>query len=102
MEIARALIVLLILAREAPAQPAAGPPVKTATFIVLSTMLAGNPAGGLRAAGLRQLLGAHCTGIEAVFRIRQLAGLTRRDAVVASVGSSFTMGKGIDALQLAR
>ena len=59
-------------------------------------------SGRLRAAGLRQLLGAHCTGIEAVFRIRQLAGLTRRDAVVASVGSSFTMGKGIDALQLAR
>jgi len=59
-------------------------------------------AGRLRAAGLRQLLGAHCTGIEAVFRIRQLAGLTRRAAVVAAVGSSFTLGKGIDPLQLAR
>ena len=59
-------------------------------------------SGRLRAAGLRQFLGAHCTGIEAVFRIRQLAGLTRRNAVVAAVGSSFTLGKGIDALLLAR
>ena len=59
-------------------------------------------AGQLRQVGLRHLLGAHCTGIEAVFRIRQLAGLSRRDAVVGAVGSSFTLGSGIDALPLAR
>ena len=59
-------------------------------------------AGKLRTAGIRHLLGAHCTGIEAVFRIRQLAGLTRKDAVVAAVGSSFTLGAGIDPLVLAR
>lgn len=59
-------------------------------------------AGRLRAVGLRHLLGAHCTGIEAVFRLRQLTGLARRDAVVAAVGSSFTLGSGIDALALAR
>src|SRR5439155_22498169 len=41
-------------------------------------------AGKLRAAGLVNLLGAHCTGIEAVFRIRQLAGLTLRTAVLAA------------------
>ena len=56
----------------------------------------------LKAAGIRHLLGAHCTGIEAVFRLRQLAGLTRRDAVVGAVGSSYTLGKGIEALSLAR
>lgn len=56
----------------------------------------------LRAAGLRRLLGAHCTGIEAVFRLRQLTGLARKDAVVASVGSSFTLASGIDALTLAQ
>ena len=59
-------------------------------------------AGRLREVGLRHLLGAHCTGIEAVFRIRQLTGLSRREAVVAAVGSSFTLGSGIEPLALAR
>ena len=35
-------------------------------------------AGKLREFGLRHLLGAHCTGIEAVFRLRQLAAAMRR------------------------
>ena len=56
----------------------------------------------LKAVGMRHLLGAHCTGIEAVFRLRQLAGLTRREAVVGAVGSSYTLGSGIEALPLAR
>jgi len=58
-------------------------------------------AGKLREFGLRHLVGAHCTGIEAVYRIRSLAGLTRRTAVVGAVGSSFTLGKGIAALSIA-
>lgn len=41
------------------------------------------------------LLGAHCTGIEAVYRLRQRAGLTRQSAVVGTVGSIFTLEKGI-------
>jgi 7,8-dihydropterin-6-yl-methyl-4-(beta-D-ribofuranosyl)aminobenzene 5'-phosphate synthase len=41
------------------------------------------------------LLGAHCTGIEAVYRLREHAGLTRKSAVVGSVGSTFTLGEGI-------
>jgi len=41
------------------------------------------------------LLGAHCTGIEAVYRLRQRAGLTRRTAVVGTVGATFTLDKGI-------
>ena len=56
----------------------------------------------LREAGIRYLLGAHCTGIEAVYRLRSLLGLPREAAVVGAVGSSFTVGKGIDALALAR
>ena len=56
----------------------------------------------LKAVGMRHLLGAHCTGIEAVFRLRQLAGLTRREAVVGAVGSSYTLGSGIEALALAK
>ena len=59
-------------------------------------------AARLRASGLAALLGAHCTGIEAVFRIRQLAGLSRRTAVVAAVGSSFDLARGIDPLDLAQ
>lgn len=48
------------------------------------------------------LLGAHCTGIEAVYRLRQRAGLSRRTAVVGAVGSTFTLDKGIAAGALAQ
>jgi 7,8-dihydropterin-6-yl-methyl-4-(beta-D-ribofuranosyl)aminobenzene 5'-phosphate synthase len=59
-------------------------------------------AGQLRAAGLVVLLGAHCTGIEAVCRLRELAGLNRRTAVVGAVGASFDLERGIDPLALAQ
>lgn len=58
-------------------------------------------ASQLKRVGLDYFLGGHCTGIEAVFRIRQLADLSRRTAVVSAVGSSFVLGKGIGALALA-
>jgi 7,8-dihydropterin-6-yl-methyl-4-(beta-D-ribofuranosyl)aminobenzene 5'-phosphate synthase len=48
------------------------------------------------------LLGAHCTGIEAVYRIRERLGLPRASAVVGSVGSSFVLGEGIHPGQLAK
>jgi len=48
------------------------------------------------------LLGAHCTGIEAVYRLRERAGLTRKSAIVGSVGSMFTLGEGIHAGMLAK
>jgi 7,8-dihydropterin-6-yl-methyl-4-(beta-D-ribofuranosyl)aminobenzene 5'-phosphate synthase len=48
------------------------------------------------------LLGAHCTGIEAVYRLRQRAALSRRTAVVGAVGSTFTLDGGIAAGELAR
>lgn len=41
------------------------------------------------------LIGAHCTGIEAVYRIRQRLLLPRSAAVVGTVGSSFVLGEGI-------
>lgn len=56
----------------------------------------------LREFDLQHLLGAHCTGLEAVYRLRTLVGLDRKTAAVAAVGSSFTLGKGIDPLVLAR
>jgi 7,8-dihydropterin-6-yl-methyl-4-(beta-D-ribofuranosyl)aminobenzene 5'-phosphate synthase len=58
--------------------------------------------GELKRLGLRRLLGGHCTGIEAVYRIRAGLGLDRANCVVASVGSSYALGKGIDPLRLAR
>ena len=59
-------------------------------------------ASRLRDAKLSYLLGGHCTGIEAVYRIRELAALSRKRAVVAAVGSSFDAAKGIDPLSLAQ
>lgn len=56
----------------------------------------------LKEFGLGHLLGAHCTGIEAVYRLREIAGLDRKTAVVGAVGSSFTLDGGIDPLALAR
>ncbi|HXY95589.1 MAG TPA: MBL fold metallo-hydrolase [Steroidobacteraceae bacterium] len=56
----------------------------------------------LKAAGIQNLLAAHCSGIEATYRLRALTGLDRSTAVVSAVGSSFTLGKGIDPLALAR
>jgi 7,8-dihydropterin-6-yl-methyl-4-(beta-D-ribofuranosyl)aminobenzene 5'-phosphate synthase len=56
----------------------------------------------LREMGLENFLGAHCTGIEAVFRIRESAGLDRDHCLVGAVGASFELGKGIEPLDLAR
>jgi 7,8-dihydropterin-6-yl-methyl-4-(beta-D-ribofuranosyl)aminobenzene 5'-phosphate synthase len=48
------------------------------------------------------LMGAHCTGIEAVYHIRGRLGLPRASAVVGSVGSSFALGEGIHPGPLAK
>jgi 7,8-dihydropterin-6-yl-methyl-4-(beta-D-ribofuranosyl)aminobenzene 5'-phosphate synthase len=58
-------------------------------------------ADKLRAFGLQNLLGAHCTGLEAVYRIRARAGLGRQACAVGSVGSSFELAKGIEPGRLA-
>jgi 7,8-dihydropterin-6-yl-methyl-4-(beta-D-ribofuranosyl)aminobenzene 5'-phosphate synthase len=50
---------------------------------------------------LLNLLAGHCTGIEATLHLRRTVGLDRTTAVVSAVGSSFTLGKGIEALALA-
>jgi len=44
-------------------------------------------AGELRGMGLAHLLGAHCTGVEAVFGLRGRLGLDRRTCVVGAVAS---------------
>ncbi len=52
-------------------------------------------ADKLKEAGVAYVLGAHCTGIESVYRIRQRLGLPRRAAVVGAVGATFVLGEGI-------
>jgi 7,8-dihydropterin-6-yl-methyl-4-(beta-D-ribofuranosyl)aminobenzene 5'-phosphate synthase len=52
-------------------------------------------ADKLKGFGLSYLVGAHCTGIESVYRIRQDLGLSRQSAVVGAVGATFVLGEGI-------
>jgi 7,8-dihydropterin-6-yl-methyl-4-(beta-D-ribofuranosyl)aminobenzene 5'-phosphate synthase len=59
-------------------------------------------ADQLRSFDVQNIVGAHCTGIEAVYRLRQKLGLSRQTAVVGAVGASFTLGSGIDPKDLAR
>jgi 7,8-dihydropterin-6-yl-methyl-4-(beta-D-ribofuranosyl)aminobenzene 5'-phosphate synthase len=56
----------------------------------------------LKAFGVRELVGAHCTGIEAVYRIRALAGLTRQTCVVGAVGTTYSLAAGINPLRIAK
>ena len=51
---------------------------------------------------LQNFVGAHCTGLEPVYRLRRLVNLDRTTAVVGSTGAMFTLEAGIDALSLAR
>lgn len=56
----------------------------------------------LRGFGVDNFIGAHCTGIETVFRFRQDLGLDRAHAVVGAVGAEFELGKGINPRNIAR
>lgn len=44
---------------------------------------------------LGYFLGSHCTGFESVFRIRDIAGMTRERARVGAIGTKFISGKGM-------
>ena len=59
-------------------------------------------AGKLREFGTQNFLGAHCTGIEATYRIRELVGLDRKHCSVAAVGAVFQLGKPMDPGSIAR
>jgi 7,8-dihydropterin-6-yl-methyl-4-(beta-D-ribofuranosyl)aminobenzene 5'-phosphate synthase len=56
----------------------------------------------LRAVGLDHFIGAHCTGIETVYRFRRDLGLDRAHCVVSAVGGSFELGRGIDPRTIAK
>jgi 7,8-dihydropterin-6-yl-methyl-4-(beta-D-ribofuranosyl)aminobenzene 5'-phosphate synthase len=59
-------------------------------------------AAKLREFGIQNFMGAHCTGVEAVYRIRSLTGLTRKTAAVGAVGGVFDLNKGMDPGSIAR
>jgi 7,8-dihydropterin-6-yl-methyl-4-(beta-D-ribofuranosyl)aminobenzene 5'-phosphate synthase len=59
-------------------------------------------AGKMKSFGVRYLLGAHCTGIESLYRLRNGIGLSRQTAVVGAVGADFTLGEGIHPGRIAR
>lgn len=59
-------------------------------------------AAKLNEFGIQNLLGAHCTGIEALYRIRQLTKLSRQTASVAAVGAVFELGKKTNPGSIAR
>ena len=48
----------------------------------------------LKVSGIRYFMGAHCTGIEPVYQIRNWAGLKRGECIVGSVGDTFDLDKG--------
>jgi 7,8-dihydropterin-6-yl-methyl-4-(beta-D-ribofuranosyl)aminobenzene 5'-phosphate synthase len=56
----------------------------------------------LKEFGLQNFLGAHCTGLEATYRIRQLNGLARKNAAVAAVGATFDLKDGINPGMISR
>lgn len=59
-------------------------------------------ASQLRAMNVGHVLGAHCTGIEAVYALRSRLGLDRSTCVVGAVGSGFELGKGLQPGAIAR
>lgn len=59
-------------------------------------------AGKLKEFGLGHFIGAHCTGLEATYRLRERTGLDRRRAVVGAVGAGFVLGRGIQPGSIAR
>lgn len=52
--------------------------------------------------GLQNLLGAHCTGIESVYRLRELTGLNRKTAAVGALGGGFTLDGGLNPGNISR
>jgi 7,8-dihydropterin-6-yl-methyl-4-(beta-D-ribofuranosyl)aminobenzene 5'-phosphate synthase len=59
-------------------------------------------SGKLREFGVDNFIGAHCTGIETVFRFRTDLGLSRANCVVGAVGAIFELGRGVDPRAIAK
>ena len=49
-----------------------------------------------------RFLGAHCTGIESVYRLRELLGLTRQTCLVGTIGAVYDLNSGIKTGRIAQ
>ncbi|AXQ98150.1 MBL fold metallo-hydrolase [Pseudoalteromonas piscicida] len=59
-------------------------------------------AGKLKQFGLKNMMGAHCTGINSLYVLRELMKSNRKQMVVGSVGDSFSLSEGVKAGYIAR
>jgi 7,8-dihydropterin-6-yl-methyl-4-(beta-D-ribofuranosyl)aminobenzene 5'-phosphate synthase len=59
-------------------------------------------AGELKRFEVKELIGAHCTGIESVYRLRALIGLTRQTCMVGAVGTTYSLARGIEVGRIAK
>ncbi|MCW8876501.1 MAG: MBL fold metallo-hydrolase [Kangiellaceae bacterium] len=59
-------------------------------------------ANKLKSFGLKNLMGAHCTGINSLYTLRRLLNSDRRSVVVGTVGDKFSLENGVEAGFIAR
>jgi 7,8-dihydropterin-6-yl-methyl-4-(beta-D-ribofuranosyl)aminobenzene 5'-phosphate synthase len=59
-------------------------------------------AGKLKEYQTARILGAHCTGIESVYRLRELLGLTRQTCLVGTIGAVYSLDGGIKTGRIAQ
>ncbi|GHF94597.1 MBL fold metallo-hydrolase [Thalassotalea marina] len=59
-------------------------------------------ADKLKQFGLKNMMGAHCTGINSLYTLRSLLKSDRQHMVVGAVGDSFTLKDGVKAAAIAR
>lgn len=59
-------------------------------------------AGKLKEYQTARILGAHCTGIESVYRLRELLGLTRQTCLVGTIGAVYDLNTGIKTGRIAQ
>jgi 7,8-dihydropterin-6-yl-methyl-4-(beta-D-ribofuranosyl)aminobenzene 5'-phosphate synthase len=59
-------------------------------------------AGELKRFQVKELIGAHCTGIESVYRLRALTGLNRQTCMVGTVGTMYSLARGIEVGRIAK
>jgi 7,8-dihydropterin-6-yl-methyl-4-(beta-D-ribofuranosyl)aminobenzene 5'-phosphate synthase len=52
-------------------------------------------ANKLKTMGIQYFLGAHCTGLNSVYRIREVTGMTKENCLVGTVGTTFDIDQGI-------
>ena len=52
-------------------------------------------ANKLKEMGIQYFLGAHCTGLNSVYRVRQVTGMTKENCLVGTVGTTFDIDQGI-------